>query len=267
MRKIFSTVQQRIGLLISVVGIIAVIDNIIERYIAGGTIIFVISGITVWLLFITILPFIISIFIENKILKIVQILLLIFTGIVNIMDAFNQIYGPGMFLAAWLLMRHYGFMDNYRKIKYILFLFFLIMLSQISAIIHDEGAFFAGMEILQYALFIVTFVIIIWNDILNEQKKLRVDNKSLTINYKRIRDQLIEIEEEQKPYNLKEAKISPAEERVVKTLTIYKASNREIAERLNIAESTVKLHLYNIYNKIGVDNRFAIIDLCKYNYT
>ncbi|MDY7029042.1 MAG: LuxR C-terminal-related transcriptional regulator [Spirochaetota bacterium] len=39
-----------------------------------------------------------------------------------------------------------------------------------------------------------------------------------------------------------------------------------MAERLNIAESTVKLHLYNIYNKIGVDNRFAIIDLCKYNF-
>ena len=48
---------------------------------------------------------------------------------------------------------------------------------------------------------------------------------------------------------------------------MYKASNREIAERLNIAESTVKLHLYNIYNKLGVDNRFTVIDLCKYNFT
>ena len=100
-----------------------------------------------------------------------------------------------------------------------------------------------------------------------EQVKLRTENKSLRINYTRIRNQLIELEEEQKPYNLKSVKVTPAEERVIKTLTIYKASNREIAERLNIAESTVKLHLYNIYNKIGVDNRFAIIDLCKYNYS
>ena len=51
-----------------------------------------------------------------------------------------------------------------------------------------------------------------------------------------------------------------------RSLTKYKAGNREIAERLNLAESTVKLHIYNICNKIGVDNRFAIIDLCKYNF-
>ncbi len=68
------------------------------------------------------------------------------------------------------------------------------------------------------------------------------------------------------PPPAKEAKISPAETRIIETLAVYKASNREIAERLNLAESTVKLHLYNIYNKIGVDNRFAIIDLCKYNF-
>jgi len=43
---------------------------------------------------------------------------------------------------------------------------------------------------------------------------------------------------------------------VIKTLTLYKASNREIAERLNFAESTVKLHMYNICNKIGVDKRY-----------
>ncbi|MCK5673715.1 MAG: response regulator transcription factor [Spirochaetales bacterium] len=108
---------------------------------------------------------------------------------------------------------------------------------------------------------------IIWRDMVLIQEKFRVENRSLKINYTRIRDQLIELEGDQKPFNLKIIKITPAEERVIKTLTIYKASNREIAERLNIAESTVKLHLYNIYNKFGVDNRFAIIELCKYNYT
>lgn len=252
--------------MISVVGLAVLIDNIIKRYIDGGTFIYIISGISVWLLFLTLIPFFISIFFENKLFKIVQIVFILFTGVINIMDSYETIYGPGMFLAGWLLMRHYGFMDNYRKTKYMLSFLFLIAISQVSAIIHSQGAIYAGLAILQYSAFIILLIIIIWRDMVTEQERLRVENKSLKINYTRIRDQLKELEEEQKPYDLKAVKISPAEERVIKTLTIYKASNREIAERLNIAEPTVKLHLYNVYNKIGVDNRFAIIDLCKYNY-
>jgi DNA-binding NarL/FixJ family response regulator len=96
---------------------------------------------------------------------------------------------------------------------------------------------------------------------------LSTENESLRMDYSKLAEQLRILGEEQKPYDLKAAKISPAEERVIKVLTLYKASNREIAERLNIAESTVKLHMYNICNKIGVDTRFAIIDLCKYNFS
>ncbi len=182
------------------------------------------------------------------------------------MGSYDTVYGPGMVLAGWLLMRHYGYFDNYRKIKYSLFLIFIILIAQISAYYNEGEIIGAGLAMLEYSVFIIAFIVIIWRDMVMDQEKLRVENKSLKINYTRIRDQLIDLEEEQKPYNFKAVKITPAEERVVKTLTIYKASNREIAERLNIAESTVKLHLYNIYNKIGVDNRFAIIDLCKYNY-
>jgi two-component system nitrate/nitrite response regulator NarL len=36
-------------------------------------------------------------------------------------------------------------------------------------------------------------------------------------------------------------------------------SNKGIARRLNITEGTVKIHLNNIYRKVGVMNRFALI--------
>ena len=267
MKYFADTVQKQIGSMISIIGIVALISNIIDGFLTGQTIFQNFSEISVWLLSICIIPFIVSVFIENRILKIIQISFLLLTGVINIMESFNTVYGPGMFLAAWLVTRHYGFFDKYNKTKNIIFLVFLVSLTQISATIHNEGAINAGIAILIYTSFIVILVIIMWRDIIKEQKNLRVENRSLRINYNRIRDQLIELEEEQKPYNFKAVKITPAEERVIKTLTIYKASNREIAERLNIAEPTVKLHLYNIYNKIGVDNRFAIIDLCKYNYT
>ncbi len=35
--------------------------------------------------------------------------------------------------------------------------------------------------------------------------------------------------------------------------------NREIAERLGISEGTAKLHLYNVYKKLGVGNRVELV--------
>ena len=35
--------------------------------------------------------------------------------------------------------------------------------------------------------------------------------------------------------------------------------NKEIAEQLKIAEGTVKVHLHTIYQKLGVDNRLALM--------
>jgi two-component system nitrate/nitrite response regulator NarL len=35
-------------------------------------------------------------------------------------------------------------------------------------------------------------------------------------------------------------------------------SNKKVGRRLNISEGTVKVHLHNIYNKLGVKNRTAL---------
>jgi len=262
-----NTVQKKIGLLIGIIGIIAILDNIYNITSLGNGFYSTISDPTIWLLFLTIIPFLISIFFESSFLKILQSILIIFTGLMSMIESYDAVYGPGLILAAWLLMRYYGYFEFHTKIKYSAFLILNILFTQLSATINENGNLDAGLQMLEYSIFISVFLIIIWHDIVLDQKNLRIENRSLKINYTRIRDQLIQLEEEHKIFNLKAVKITPAEERVIKILTIYKASNREISERLNIAESTVKLHLYNIYNKIGVDNRFAIIELCKYNYT
>jgi two-component system, NarL family, nitrate/nitrite response regulator NarL len=35
--------------------------------------------------------------------------------------------------------------------------------------------------------------------------------------------------------------------------------NRGIAERLSISEGTVKVHLHNIYDKLGIDGRLELV--------
>ena len=35
--------------------------------------------------------------------------------------------------------------------------------------------------------------------------------------------------------------------------------NRDIAERLSISENTVKVHLHNIYEKLGMEGRMELL--------
>lgn len=268
MNRFAGTVQKKIGLLISVVGIGVVVLNTIYLSAREPSVLVVIANPAVWFVLLSTIPFIISIFLESTILKYLQIFTFFAMGVANILQTYNQFYGPGMFFAAWIVMRHYGFLEKHTVLKHATILIILILMSQISAYVHigPERGIYAGFSTLAYTAFLVYLIVIIWRDMVRQQKLLQTENTQLQTNYNTLYDQIQELEANHKPYNLKQAEISPAEERVIEVLTRYRASNREIAERLNIAESTVKLHLYNIYNKIGVDNRFDVIELCKYNY-
>lgn len=269
MKALINTVQKQIGLFISLIGILVIIINILGWFAEGKTLIEALMSLSVWMTFVAIIPYFISIFLESRILKILQIAMIFLLGGTNILQsAYQEFYGPTLFLTGWLLMRHYGFLETYPKTKNTLVLLLVAGLSQASSIIHSTmPGVYAGFSTLAFFLFLFIFLLILWRDMVAQQKLLKKENVELKMNYGQLSAKIAELEENKQPFDLKSAGISPAEERVIRTLTVYKASNREIAERLNIAESTVKLHLYNIYNKIGVDNRFAIIDLCKYNYS
>lgn len=265
MQKYIESVQKRIGLLICIIGVFVIVNNIVNRTIRVDFA-YAINSLTVFVLLPSLIPFVISIFLENRFLKILQIVVFLGIGASNIMQDVDEFYGPSLFLISWLLMRHYGFLDHYRKVKNTIILIILVVLSQVSSFIHAGEYIYDGFSTLFYTLFLSIMLLIIWRDMVVKQEKLKKENTNLQTNYNELSELLDEIESLKKPYDLKSVGISPAEERVIKILTIYKASNREIAERLDIAEATVKLHLYNIFNKIGVDNRFAIIDLCQYNF-
>jgi DNA-binding NarL/FixJ family response regulator len=55
---------------------------------------------------------------------------------------------------------------------------------------------------------------------------------------------------------LKKADLTPAEQNVLRHI---KRSNKEIADELGIAESTVKKHLWSIFQKLGIASRYDAI--------
>ncbi|MDH4271466.1 MAG: helix-turn-helix transcriptional regulator [Candidatus Aminicenantes bacterium] len=56
-------------------------------------------------------------------------------------------------------------------------------------------------------------------------------------------------------------------EREILGLLMRGRKNKEIAKELFISENTVKVHVYNIYKKLGVGNRLGILDLLRKNKT
>jgi DNA-binding NarL/FixJ family response regulator len=52
--------------------------------------------------------------------------------------------------------------------------------------------------------------------------------------------------------------LTPREREIVR-LVAEGLRNREIASRLSISEGTVKIHLHNVYDKLGVDGRLELV--------
>lgn len=55
-----------------------------------------------------------------------------------------------------------------------------------------------------------------------------------------------------------EFSLTPREREIVR-LVAEGLRNREIASRLSISEGTVKIHLHNVYDKLGVDGRLELV--------
>jgi len=47
-------------------------------------------------------------------------------------------------------------------------------------------------------------------------------------------------------------------ERQIVRVTAERLTNKEMAQRLRLAEGTVKVHLHRIYRKLGIANRTAL---------
>ena len=60
--------------------------------------------------------------------------------------------------------------------------------------------------------------------------------------------------------------LTSREREIVLTLLTGGLSNKYVGRKLNLSEGTVKVHLHNIYQKLGVKNRTALVALAHAEY-
>jgi DNA-binding NarL/FixJ family response regulator len=53
--------------------------------------------------------------------------------------------------------------------------------------------------------------------------------------------------------------LSGRERQIVLTLAAGGLSNRDVGRQLSLSEGTVKAHLHNIYKKLGINSRTALV--------
>ena len=55
--------------------------------------------------------------------------------------------------------------------------------------------------------------------------------------------------------------LTSRERQIVLTLAASGLSNKGIGRQLNLSEGTVKVHLHNIYTKLGINKRTALVPI------
>lgn len=278
-------VQMRISIVFAVIGIIVTVSNILlSIFISGLAPGEVLTDITVFLTLFLTLPFIAFSFVRKRSLfvQIAQILFIAIALTVSLLDQYNGIYGLLFCIIALSLLIKYQMLKKRLLIKIIIIYALLITLIEISAIRADRVG--AGFQVVLFLSFFIAICYLIFksdfNRFVHSEKKMKNEIQNLIVDRDILRNQIVqkqkeyeEIEakylnykEEKKPFDFEKYNLTPSEINVIEVLVKERASNKDISERLNIKESTVKQHMYRIFNKIGIDNRIQLIDLCEYNF-
>ena len=59
--------------------------------------------------------------------------------------------------------------------------------------------------------------------------------------------------------------LTSRERQIVLTLVAGGLSNKGIGRQLNLSEGTVKVHMHNIFTKLGIGNRTALVAMAHRN--
>ncbi|MBB6479525.1 LuxR C-terminal-related transcriptional regulator [Spirochaeta isovalerica] len=279
-------IQKRISIVFSISGIVVTIINILLGFFVSQiSFIELFTNNTVYLTLALTIPFIIFSYIPRSsyVVQLVQVLVLFTAFSISVWDQYNGIYGLTFSILAIALMYKYRMLEKRFITKILILYFMLIVFIGFSA--WHAGRMVAGLQVVMFMTFFLFICYMVFKSemdkIISNEKRMKNEILNLVIDRDKLKDrisesqkqfeelekQYIEFKSTKEPFDFEKCNLTPSEINVIRVLVKFRASNKEISEQLNIKESTVKQHLYRIFNKIGVDNRIQLIDLCEYNFT
>lgn len=275
--------EKRIGFFVSGIGLLAIISNILRAYYVEAKFIKIfIKNPDILILFAsTLFLFVLTVLSFRKIKKVnqfFQYILFIATGTISTLDNYESWYGLGLFALAIILGYKYGFYEKNKIIKIIITSFYIFVIFELSSIIHPNSSYNGyGLEALIYLLFFFGVLFLCHYDELslkmNNMESLRREKDNIKLKMQKdslrvteLECQIETLEKSKESFDLSKCMISPAEMKVLECLVQYNARNAEIGEKLNKAEDTVKVQMRSIFDKVGVETRYQLIDLCRNNF-
>lgn len=277
-------VQTRISILFALLGTLIIVYNIFYSFVEKIPLNEIVTDIVLWTNLAVTVPFMIFSFIhkERVVIKLFQIFIVLIVSALSIIDDYNNMYGTALCIIAYILTFKYGFLNKRLIPKSLIFAIYLLSMAEVSARLSGNPG--AGMSILIFLSFFLVIMYTIYKaeidriiftekkmeknivDLLNDRDKLKNKMESYRSKLETLEAQIQEQQKIDGPIDIKKFNLTEMEEFVLMNLVTRQPTNKELQKILNITESTVKKHLYNIYNKVGVDNRYHVIELFKGNY-
>lgn len=279
------TVQRRVSIIFSAMGVfITLLNIIISHFFYARPFPEALISQSVYLTMIMSIPFIVFMFIKkvNLFVQFFQIFVISIAMVITLFQSYNGIYGLLFCILALALLIKYNLFRNRLVFKVICIYIVLIFIIEFSAFREGRGG--AGTEVVIFLTFFLFVFYLIFKsdfarflhsekrmkneilDLLVDRDELRAQIEQKQQEYEKIEKKYMEFKGKKTPFDFAKYNLTPSEINVIKILVKDRASNKDISEKLNIKESTVKQHLYRIFNKIGIDNRIQLIDLCEYNF-
>lgn len=216
--------------------------------------------------------------ISISVLKILHVGLMCMTSAIALFLSADYFYGIGQFLLLVILLYRYELFRVQMKLKTGLLLLTYIVLIGLSS--YQKGNKWFGLEILIYTAFFTLMLYTLYIEEIREYlrrnqalsgnlAKLTLEQLSLKQDISKFQARVKELDAEiqlitataAERVNLEAYSLTSTEIRICLFLVEQRASNQEIADAFGIKERTVKSHLYNAFNKIGIDSRTELIGM------